>query len=163
MRHQERIDFIDTYSAAIAGRFVRNGGFDVTVRFVEDQEFSFAWPRRATSWSSWPMPRSLSARPGRDRICRTQVQHRRLEGAGDAAPPRSPGQRHPHAAGVSLQFLLLLLALPLLLAGLALSQLSVPWWQAAVGGGLACVLAFLVSGLPFGWKAWRKDGLPLPW
>jgi lipopolysaccharide/colanic/teichoic acid biosynthesis glycosyltransferase/GT2 family glycosyltransferase len=159
MRHQERIDFIDTYSAGYRREvFVRNGGFDVSVRYVEDQEFSFRLAEKGYKLVFVPAAQ-VSHQHDQDVI--EYVERKFNIGVWKARVM----QRHPdrlandtHTPPVlKLQILLLFLALPLLLAGLVLSQLGVAWWQAAVGGGLACALAFLVSGLPFGWKAWRKD------
>lgn len=159
MRHQERIDFIDTYSAGYRREvFVRNGGFDVSVRYVEDQEFSFRLAEKGYKLVFVPAAQ-VSHQHDQDVI--EYVERKFNIGVWKARVM----QRHPdrlandtHTPPVlKLQILLLFLALPLLLAGLVLSQLGVAWWQAAVGGGLACALAFLVSGIPFGWKAWRKD------
>jgi len=47
MARQERIDFIDTYSAAYRREvFLANGGFDPALRVDEDQEFSFRLARK---------------------------------------------------------------------------------------------------------------------
>jgi lipopolysaccharide/colanic/teichoic acid biosynthesis glycosyltransferase/GT2 family glycosyltransferase len=159
MAAQERIDFIDTYSAGYRREvFVRNGGFDVTVRYVEDQEFSFRLAEKGYKLVFVP---AAQVSHQHDQDVLEYVERKFHIGVWKARVM----QRHPdrlandtHTPPVlKLQILLLFLALPLWLAGLALSQLGVPWWQAAVGGGLACALAFLASGLPFGWKAWRKD------
>jgi lipopolysaccharide/colanic/teichoic acid biosynthesis glycosyltransferase len=58
---------------------------------------------------------------------------------------------------LKLQILLLFTSLPLLLAGLALQQLGLAWWQAIAGVGVAGAVAFFASGLPFLFKTWRKD------
>ena len=55
MRGQERIDFVDTYSAGYRRDvFLQNGGFDVSARFLEDQEFSF----RPVSYTHLTLPTS---------------------------------------------------------------------------------------------------------
>jgi lipopolysaccharide/colanic/teichoic acid biosynthesis glycosyltransferase len=58
---------------------------------------------------------------------------------------------------LKLQILLLFLSLAWLLAGLALWRLGASWWQVVADAGLASILAFCASGLPFLIKAWRKD------
>ncbi len=159
MRDQERIDFIDTYSAGYRRDvFVRNGGFDVAVRFVEDQEFSFRLAEKGYKLVFVPAAQ-VSHQHDQDVI--EYIERKFNIGVWKARVM----QRHPdrlandtHTPPVlKLQILLLFLALPLLLAGLVLQQLGTPWWQAVAGSGLLCVVVFLASGLPFGWKAWRKD------
>lgn len=159
MRDQERIDFIDTYSAGYRRDvFVRNGGFDVAVRFVEDQEFSFRLAEKGYKLVFVPAAQ-VSHQHDQDVI--EYVERKFNIGVWKARVM----QRHPERLAndthtppvLKLQILLLFLALPLLLAGLVVQQLGMAWWQAVAASGLLCLAAFLASGLPFAWKAWRKD------
>ncbi len=159
MRNQERIDFIDTYSAGYRREvFLQNGGFDVSVRFVEDQEFSFRLAEKGYKLVFVPEAR-VSHLHDQDVI--EYVERKFNIGVWKARVM----QRHPdrlandtHTPPVlKLQILLLFLSLPLMLASLALQQLAVAWWQMVAMAGAAGMLAFLASGLPFGLKAWRKD------
>ncbi len=159
MRDQERIDFVDTYSAGYRRDiFQQNGGFDVSVRFVEDQEFSFRLAEKGYKLVFVPEAR-VSHLHDQDVI--EYVERKFNIGVWKARVM----QRHPERLAndthtppvLKLQILLLFLSLPLLLTGLTMQQLGVVWWQAVAALGAASVLAFLASGLPFLLKAWRKD------
>ncbi len=159
MRHQERIDFVDTYSAGYRRDvFQQNGGFNVAVRFVEDQEFSFRLAEKGYKLVFVPEARVSH---WHDQDVFEYVERKFNIGVWKARVM----QRHPERLAndthtppvLKLQILLLFMSLPLLLAGLALQQLGTAWWQAIAGLGAASILAFLASGLPFVLKAWRKD------
>jgi lipopolysaccharide/colanic/teichoic acid biosynthesis glycosyltransferase len=159
MRDQERIDFIDTYSAGYRRDvFQKNGGFDISVRFVEDQEFSFRLAEKGYKLVFVPEAR-VSHLHDQDVI--EYIERKFNIGVWKARVI----QRHPdrlandtHTPPVlKLQILLLFTSLPLLLAGLALQQLGLAWWQAIAGVGVAGAVAFFASGLPFLFKTWRKD------
>jgi lipopolysaccharide/colanic/teichoic acid biosynthesis glycosyltransferase/GT2 family glycosyltransferase len=159
MRDQERIDFIDTYSAGYRRDiFQQNSGFDVSVRFVEDQEFSFRLAEKGYKLVFVPEAR-VSHLHDQDVV--EYVERKFNIGVWKARVM----QRHPERLAndthtppvLKLQILLVFASLPLLLMGLALQQLGMAWWHAISGIGVAGVLAFLASGLPFLLKAWRKD------
>jgi lipopolysaccharide/colanic/teichoic acid biosynthesis glycosyltransferase len=159
MRNQERIDFIDTYSAGYRRDiFQQNGGFDVSVRFVEDQEFSFRLAEKGYKLVFVPEAR-VSHLHDQDVV--EYVERKFNIGVWKARVM----QRHPERLAndthtppvLKLQILLIIASLSLLLAGLAMQQLGMAWWQVISGAGVVSALAFFASGLPFVLKAWRKD------
>jgi len=159
MRNQERIDFVDTYSAGYRRDiFQQNGGFNVAVRFVEDQEFSFRLAEKGYKLVFVPEARVSHLH---DQDVFEYVERKFNIGVWKARVM----QRHPERLAndthtppvLKLQILLLFISLPLLLTGLALQQLGMVWWQAIAGLGAASILAFVASVLPFVLKAWRKD------
>jgi lipopolysaccharide/colanic/teichoic acid biosynthesis glycosyltransferase/glycosyltransferase involved in cell wall biosynthesis len=159
MRNQERIDFIDTYSAGYRRNiFLQNGGFDVAVRYVEDQEFSFRLAEKGYKLVFVPEAR-VSHQHDQDVF--EYVERKFNIGVWKARvmqrhPDRLASDTHTPPA-LKLQILLMFLSLPLLLIGLALAMLGSIGWQVVFGAGVAGVLAFLASSLPFLLKAWRKD------
>ncbi len=159
MRNQERIDFVDTYSAGYRRDiFQQNGGFNVAVRFVEDQEFSFRLAEKGYKLVFVPEARVSHLH---DQDVFEYVERKFNIGVWKARVM----QRHPERLAndthtppvLKLQILLLFISLPLLLTGLALQQLGMVWWQAIAGLSAASILAFVASVLPFVLKAWRKD------
>ena len=159
MRGQERIDFVDTYSAGYRRDvFLQNGGFDVSARFLEDQEFSFRLAEKGYKLVFVPEAQVFHRH---DQDVVEYVERKYNIGVWKArVMQRHPGRlaNDSHTPPVlKLQILLLLVAVPFLLAGLVMWQLRMPWWQAIAGAGLTAFLAFLASGLPFVLKAWRKD------
>lgn len=161
MRGQERIDFVDTYSAGYRRDvFLQNGGFDVSARFLEDQEFSFRLAEKGYKLVFVPAAQVFHRH---DQDVVEYIERKYNIGVWKARiMQRHPGRlaNDSHTPPVlKLQILLLLVAVPLLLAGLVMWQLGMPWWQAIFGASLAACLAFLASGLPFVLKAWRKDRL----
>lgn len=160
MRGQERIDFIDTYSAAYRrDLFLQNGGFDVSLRYLEDQEFSFRLAEKGYKLVFAPQAR-VYHRHDRDvleyfeRKFKIGVWKARIT---QRYPERIANDSHTPPT-LKLQIVLLLLLAPLWLAGLlAWSQAWSPWWQMLLGAGLLAGLAFIASALPFLVSAWRKD------
>ena len=159
MRNQERIDFIDTYSAGYRRDvFLQNGGFDVCARFLEDQEFSF---RLAEKGYKLVFVAEARVSHLHDQDVLEYIERKFNIGVWKARVI----QRHPdrlasdtHTPPVlKLQILLLFLSLPLLLTAWALQLLGVAWWQAIAGAGIAGVVGFFASGLSFLLKAWHKD------
>lgn len=159
MRNQERIDFIDTYSAGYCRDvFQQNGGFDVSARFLEDQEFSFRLAEKGYKLV-FVAEAKVSHRHDQDVI--EYIERKFNIGVWKARVI----QRHPdrlasdtHTPPVlKLQILLLFLSLPLLLIAWALQLLGMAWWQAMACTGMAGVVGFFASGLPFLLKAWHKD------
>jgi len=159
MRGQECIDFVDTYSAGYRRDvFLQNGGFDVSARFLEDQDFSFRLAEKGYKLVFVPAAQVFHRH---DQDVVEYVERKYNIGVWKArVMQRHPGRltNDSHTPPVlKLQILLLLLTVPFLLTSLVMWQLSIPWWQVMVGAGLAACLAFLVSGLPFVLKAWQKD------
>lgn len=159
MRKQECIDFIDTYSAGYRRDvFLQNNGFDVSARFVEDQEFSFRLAEKGYKLIFVPAAQVYHRH---DRDILEYVERKFNIGVWKARIM----QRHPERLAndshtppvLKLQLVLLLTALPLLITGLTLRSLSYVQWQTVAGASVACGLAFLASGLPFLVKTWRKD------
>lgn len=160
MRNQERIDFIDTYSAGYRRHvFQQNGGFDISMRLAEDQDFSFRLAQKGYKLVFVPDARVFHLH---DQDVIEYIERKFNIGVWKARVI----QRHPERLAndthtppvLKLQIILLFLTLSLLLAGLAMQQLGVAWWQAVGGAAVVSTLAFLASGLPFLVKAWRKDG-----
>jgi lipopolysaccharide/colanic/teichoic acid biosynthesis glycosyltransferase/GT2 family glycosyltransferase len=159
MRGQDRINFVDTYSAGYRRDvFLQNGGFDPTVRYVEDQEFSFRLAEKGYRLVFVPEAQvyhrhdqdvlEYFERKFRIGVWKARIMQRHPERiASDSHTPPS----------LKLQLVTMMVAAPLVAAGLALQRLGSGWWPAALAAGLLACLAFLVSGLPFLVKAWRKD------
>ncbi len=151
LRTQERINFIDTYSAAYRRAvLLANHGFDEQIFFVEDQELSFRLAARGYQMVFQPdavvYHRHSDNLPAYFRkkfhigYWKAQVLRR--------FPGRAVQDSHtPQVLKLQLLLVALILAST---AGLLLSR-----WSAALL--LAAVLAFLLSTLPFVLKAWPKD------
>jgi lipopolysaccharide/colanic/teichoic acid biosynthesis glycosyltransferase/glycosyltransferase involved in cell wall biosynthesis len=159
MRNQERINFVDTYSAGYRRNvFLQNEGFDVSARFVEDQEFSFRLAAKGYKLVFVPTAQVFHRH---DQDILDYVERKFNIGVWKARilqrhPDRLANDSHTPPV-LKLQILLLFLSLAWLLAGLALWRLGASWWQVVADAGLASILAFCASGLPFLIKAWRKD------
>lgn len=159
MLGQERINSVDTASAAYRRDvFIQNGGFDPSFRFLEDHEFSFRLAEKGYKLIYVP---------------EAQVYHRhnnnvlqyleRKFGIGvwkarvvQRYPERLASDSHTPPV-LKLQLLLLMLAGPLLLAGLLLGLAGVTWWTWFAAAGLVAGLLFLASGVPFWLKVLRRD------
>jgi len=145
------IDFVDTYSAAYRRDvFVQGGGFDPSVRFVEDQDFSFrlanrgyrlvfvpdaiVYHRHADSLRAYAR-KKYHIGFWKARIVQTHPNKL----ARDTHTP--PSQR----AQVALFYLALALCVP------AAAGLVSFWWPGAAA------LALTATTLPFAWRAARKD------
>jgi glycosyltransferase involved in cell wall biosynthesis len=154
MARRETIDFVDTYSAGYRRDvFLENEGFDsrFPVDSVEDQEFSFRLARRGyrmvfaprAQVTHWGHAKSLAA------YCRRKykigywkvVVVRRYPGTlwSDSHTPPSLRMQ------VTLSGLLVVCLLGAML------------WPLLAWGGVAVVLLFLSTTLPFCREAWRKD------
>jgi hypothetical protein len=156
MARERRIDFVDTYAAGYRrDLFLANGGFDRTfaTASVEDQEFSFRlagqgyrlvfapqavvyhWGHAATLWAYARKKLKIGyhkfevLRRYRDKVWQ------------DAHTPQV----------LKVQMVLFGVAGVCLIAGLLWPPLA---WGAAGAGAL-----FLLSCIPFTWKAWRSDPL----
>lgn len=156
---RERIDFIDTGSAAYRRDvFLENGGFDTAVRYVEDQELSFRLAEKGYKLVFAPQAQVYHRH---DRDLLEYLERKFSTGVWKARVM----QRHPdriisdtHTPGVlKLQLLLIMAALGLAVAGLLLWRLSFAGWQWVLGAGLAAGLLFLASGVPFLIKVLRRD------
>lgn len=159
MGQQPRIDFVDTYSAGYRRQvFLQNGGFDVTARFVEDQEFSFRLAEKGYKLVFVP---SAQVYHRHDRDILEYVERKFNIGVWKARIMQRHPERLAHDShtppALKLQLMLLLTFLTLSLMGVVMWQLGLAGWQAAASAGLASALVFLASGLPFLFKAWRKD------
>jgi glycosyltransferase involved in cell wall biosynthesis len=156
MAREKQIDFVDTYAAGYRRDvFVANGGFDpvFTQASVEDQEFSFRLARQGYKMVfapeavvyHWGHARNLWA------YCRKKL------GIGYwkvAVHKRHPGKllRDSHTPQVlKVQILLIGLAGLFFFGGFLWPPLR---WGLAFSG-----LLFLLTTLPFAFKAWGKDPL----
>ena len=153
MARQERIDFVDTYSAGYRREvFLANGGFDTTfpTASVEDQELSFRLARKGYKMVFAPQAR---------------VYHRHDVSPGEYARRKFNigywkallTQWHPERL-VRDSHTPQILKLQIILLGLAaLSLLAAPLWPRSLwmAGGMAGL--FLVSAFPFVAKAATKD------
>jgi lipopolysaccharide/colanic/teichoic acid biosynthesis glycosyltransferase/glycosyltransferase involved in cell wall biosynthesis len=156
---RERIDFIDTGSAAYRRAvFLENGGFDTSVRFVEDQEFSFRLAEKGYKLVFVPKAQ-VYHRHDRDLV---EYLERKFNtgkwkaGVMQRHPDRIVSDTHTPLT-LKLQLVLMMLALPLLAAGLVVWQAGAAGWQVILGAGLGAVLIFLLSSVPFGVKVLRRD------
>jgi lipopolysaccharide/colanic/teichoic acid biosynthesis glycosyltransferase len=165
MADAESINFVDTYSAAYRREiFLANAGFDPSLRYDEDQEFSFrltekgyrlvfapaaqvyhrhnatlaAYIRRKFLMALWKVP-VTRRHPGR--------------AVKDSHTPQALKLQMGLAAVTAVAFLVAALAS---LAGWGLSE---PAWTV----GLLAALGFGLTEIPFLTKVWRQDrGVTLP-
>ncbi len=145
MRRQERIDFIDTYSAAYRREvFLQNGGFDPVfpVPSVEDQEFSFRLAAKGYRLVFQPSAVVLHAH---DRTLAEYVRRKYNIGYWKAVmlnwlPEKAFSDAHTPPSQ-RWQIVLLGLALLGALGGLA--------WARAAWLSLAALAGFALSALPF--------------
>ena len=158
MLRLERIDFIDTYSAAYRREiFMQNGGFDpiFPVPSVEDQEFSF----RLASKGYW-----LVFQPA------AVVLHRHDRSLGEYAlrkygigywkavminwlPEKTFSDAHTPP---SQRWQIVLLGLCVAAGFISLA------WRPAGWLALASLAGFFLSGLPFAAFVWKRDRAMLP-
>lgn len=158
MGRLERIDFIDTYSAAYrCGTFLENGGFDESfpVPSVEDQEFSFRLARKGYRLVFQP---AAAVYHRHDLNVGEYIRRKLGIGYWKAfmlrwLPEKAFSDSHTPA---SQRLQLGLLGLALLLAVLAF------FWPTAGWAALACLAAFFLSGLPFLALVWDQDP-PVAW
>lgn len=158
-RGQERINFIDTGSAAYRRDiFLANGGFDTSVRYVEDQEFSFRLAEKGYKLVFVP---DAQVYHRHDRNLLEYLERKFNTGVWKARVM----QRHPdrivsdtHTPGVlKLQIVLLPAVLALAAAALAARWLALPGWQGVLTACLAAAALFFASGVPFLLKVLRRD------
>ncbi len=158
-RNRERIDFIDTSSAAYRRDvFVANGGFDTAVRYVEDQEFSFRLAEKGYKLIFVPQAQVYHRH---DRDLLEYIERKFNTGKWKTGvmrrhPDRIVSDTHTPLT-LKLQLVLIMATLPLLLVGLLLWQLSRAGWQAVLGAALVAGVLFVLSGVPFWAKVLRRD------
>jgi lipopolysaccharide/colanic/teichoic acid biosynthesis glycosyltransferase/glycosyltransferase involved in cell wall biosynthesis len=152
---QERIDFVDTYSAGYRREvFLANGGFDTTfpTASVEDQELSFRLARKGYQMVFAPQAQVFHHH---DASLKEYVRRKFHIGYWKALltrwhPERLVRDSHTPQT-LKLQILLLGLA--------ALSLLAVPLWPGSLWMATGLAGLFLASTLPFVAKAARKDAV----
>jgi lipopolysaccharide/colanic/teichoic acid biosynthesis glycosyltransferase/GT2 family glycosyltransferase len=151
LRGQERIDFIDTYSAAYRKDIlVANGGFDTRFPFLEDQELSFRLAARG--YRMVFQPEAAVYRRHSDTI-QAYFFNKFIIGYWKAQVVRRfPGQgiKDSHTPQV-LKLQMVLLTLALLAA--TLSPLALEARVVTIG----LLLAFAVTTMPFCRFAWQGD------
>ncbi len=171
MAGSERIDFVDTYSAAYRREvFLANGGFDTRIWWVEDQEFSFRLAEKGYRLVFAPHARVYHQHN------RTLTQYMRRKFRIGMWKVRVTRQ-HPtqmvqdsHTPGaLKAQILIAAASLMLLAVSLGASlALRSPWWPGWIAF-VAALTLFDVTALPFYAKILRKDravllpGLALMW
>lgn len=171
MAGAERIDFIDTYSAAYRrDLFMANAGFDPRFLLCQDQEFSFRLAEKGYKLVFAPAAQVYHQH---NRTVAQYVRRKFRIGMWKVRVTRQhPTQvvQDSHTPGaLKAQLLLAAASLALLAvtfaASLWLGQLWQPGWLAL----LAALTLFYVTGLPFYTKMLRKDpavllpGLALTW
>lgn len=151
MRQETRLNFIDTYAAAYHRTvFLENGGFDVNLPQIEDQDFSFRLAAKGYKMVFAPQARVLHAHltSARRYFWRKFVIGEWKAMLVHRYPERlMSDSRTPQLLKVQMG-LTLLLPLVLLVAVL---------WPTAVWGIPALALAFVVACLPFMLKCARRD------
>ena len=151
LRAQERINFIDTYSAAYRKEILQsNGGFDEQVFFVEDQELSFRLASRG--YQMIFQPSAVVYHHHSDSIP-SYLRKKFMIGYWKAQILRRfPGRAiHDSHTPQVLKVQIIILALMLLCT---LGMLITPWSGAVLA---VCFIGFLISTIPFLAKAWSKD------
>ena len=151
LEKQERINFIDTYSAAYRRQVIQaNDGFDERMRYLEDQELSFRLAARG--YEMVFQPQATVFHYHSDSLL-SYFRKKFVIGYWKAQIVRRfPGRaiQDSHTPQVlKLQILLVALMLAAL-AGVILTR-----WSALLLA--AIVFVFLLSGAPFLRKAWSKD------
>jgi lipopolysaccharide/colanic/teichoic acid biosynthesis glycosyltransferase/GT2 family glycosyltransferase len=160
MLGRETIDFIDTYSAAYRPDvFWQNGGFDTSVRYTEDQEFSFRLAEKGYRLVFVPEAqvyhrhnatlRAYIRRKffiGRWKVLVTRQHPGRL--VKDSHTPEALKAQLGLAAGV-------LVGLAAMLVG---SIVTGGLWWPGLAVVLALTAAFLLTAAPFLTKIARRDG-----
>lgn len=155
----ERIDFIDTTSAAYRCReFMENGGFDPSLRYLADQELSFRLAEKGYKLVFAPGARvyhrhdqdvlAYFERKFNIGVWKARILHRH--------PERITNDTHTPPV-VRLQLLLLLLAGPLLVSSLACYLVQSPWWAELLAATALVTAAFFASAVPFLLKLLRKS------
>ena len=151
LQKQERINFIDTYSAAYRRQVIQaNDGFDEQISFVEDQELSFRLAARGYEMVFQPQAvvyhyhsNSLASyfrKKFQIGYWKAQIVRR--------FPGRAIQDSHtPQVLKLQLLFVALMMA--------AAVGMLITRWSALLLA--AAVLAFTISTLPFLRKAWDKD------
>ncbi len=151
LQTQERINFIDTYSAAYRRDvLIANDGFDEQVFYVEDQELSFRLASRGYQMVFQP---SGAVYHLHSNTVRAYLRKKFMIGYWKAQILRRfPGRaiQDSHTPQV-LKVQILILALILTSAA---ALLITRWSGIAL---TATILAFLISTIPFLAKAWPKD------
>ena len=153
MARQERIDFVDTYSAGYRRDiFLANSGFDTTfpTASVEDQELSFRLARKGYQMVFAPTARVVHRH---DASLEEYVRRKFNIGYWKALLT----QWHPERL-VRDSHTPQILKLQMILVGLAaLSLLAAPVWPRSLWMAAGLAGLFLASTLPFVAKAARKD------
>ncbi len=171
MAGAERIDFVDTYSAAYRRDiFLANGGFDTRIWWVEDQEFSFRLAEKGYRLVFAPAAqvyhqhnRTLGQYMRRKfRIGMWKVRVTRQHPTQVVQDSHTPG-------ALKAQLLIAAASLGLLaVAAIASLALHSPWWPGWIAF-VAALTLFDVTALPFYAKIVRKDpavllpGLAIMW
>ncbi len=153
MRQRASIDFIDTYSAAYRrALFLENGGFDTifATASVEDQEFSF---RLAQKGYRLVFASAAQVYHQHDHNLREYIRRKFFIGYYKALLTRWLPERLFKDSHTP-QVLKVQMGLASLTAALLPAAL---FWTPARWGAGATALAFLLTALPFTWKALRKD------
>jgi glycosyltransferase involved in cell wall biosynthesis len=160
LRPQATIDFIDTYSCAYRRAvLLANGGFDESIRYVEDQELSFRLAARG-----YKMVFQESAVVDHLHSATLPAYLRKKANIGlwkmriiRRFPDRAVRDSHtPQVIKVQMALAgLLLVALSVAAVGLIIGWTAAATWLLA--GAAAVALVFLATTLPFVRKAWGKD------
>ncbi len=159
LRPQATIDFIDTYSCAYRRAvLLANGGFDESIRYVEDQELSFRLAARGYKMvfqeaavvdhlHSATLPAYLRKKANIG-LWKMRIIRR--------FPDRAVRDSHtPQVIKVQMGLAgLLLAALAAAAVGMLISRTAAIW---LLTGAAALALLFLATTLPFARKAWGKD------
>ena len=159
LRPQATIDFIDTYSCAYRRAvLLANGGFDESIRYVEDQELSFRLAARG-----YKMVFQESAVVDHLHSATLPAYLRKKANIGlwkmriiRRFPDRAVRDSHtPQVIKVQMGLAgLLLAALAAAAVGMLISRTAAIW---LLTGAAALALLFLATTLPFARKAWGKD------
>jgi lipopolysaccharide/colanic/teichoic acid biosynthesis glycosyltransferase/glycosyltransferase involved in cell wall biosynthesis len=151
LRLQERINFIDTYSAAYRKDILlANGGFDEQVFYVEDQELSFRLASRGYQMVFQP---SATVYHLHSNSVHSYLRKKFMNGYWKAQILRRfPGRAiHDSHTPQVLKVQIILLALMLLSA---MGMLFTGWSGIVLA---ASFIGFFMTTIPFLTKAWSKD------
>lgn len=153
LRGQERIDFIDTYSAAYRrGILEANGGFDERFPYLEDQELSFRLSARG--YQMVFQPSAVVYHLHSDTLVAYLVKKFKIGYWKAQVVRRFPGQgiRDSHTPQV-MKLQMALMAGVYATAAIAI----ITRWAAVIC--LLLLAMFFVTTIPFTRKAWPKDHL----
>ncbi len=153
---QERIDFVDTYSAAFRRSvLIANDGFDERIHFAEDRELAYRLASRGYQMTF--QPAAIVSHQHSDSVS-AYFRKKFFIGYYVAQTIRrypAQGFKDSHTPQVMKVQILLMALILISLATALIAPAPMRGWGLLLPAGI--LLLFLFTTLPFVRKAWRKD------